>query len=159
MEAPQRRRYFLADMARSAAFHSVPYREPVKLPVSSHFATRIYYWLADQDGGRARLFGRDVFTAFLVDQQDITDPETLLSLAARRSVSREDAEEAMNGQLGRDRLSNAVDEAVKEGVVGSPFFIVDGEGFFGADRVAQIAWRLASKQLAARGPDRSDFRS
>jgi len=32
---------------------------------------------------------------------------------------------------------------VAEGVIGSPYTVVDGEGYFGADRLPQIAWRLA----------------
>ena len=48
----------------------------------------------------------------------------------------------MNGPLGRARLAAAVDAAVADKVCGSPYFIVDGEPFFGADRLPQIAWRL-----------------
>jgi 2-hydroxychromene-2-carboxylate isomerase len=35
-----------------------------------------------------------------------------------------------------------IDTAVSEKVCGSPWFIVDGEPFFGVDRLPQIAWRL-----------------
>jgi 2-hydroxychromene-2-carboxylate isomerase len=29
-----------------------------------------------------------------------------------------------------------------KGVFGSPFFLLDGEGFWGADRLDHLAWRL-----------------
>jgi 2-hydroxychromene-2-carboxylate isomerase len=159
MDIPQRRHYFLADMERSAAYCGVQYRRPIRLPISTHSAARIYYWLAEQDDIRARLFGRDIFTAFFVEQEDVADRETLLRLAERRGLERKDAEEAMDGPLGRARLSAAVDEALKDGVVGSPFFVVDGEGFFGADRLPQIAWRLASKKVSVGIPGGRDNRA
>ena len=49
----------------------------------------------------------------------------------------------MEGPLGRERLAAAVDAAIADKVCGSPFFIIDGEPFFGADRLPQIAWRLS----------------
>jgi 2-hydroxychromene-2-carboxylate isomerase len=48
----------------------------------------------------------------------------------------------MEGPLGRQRLGEAIERAVADHVCGSPYFLVDGEGFFGADRLPQIAWRL-----------------
>ena len=49
----------------------------------------------------------------------------------------------MKGPIGRQRLAAAIDAAIADKVCGSPFFIVDGEPFFGADRLDQIAWRLS----------------
>ncbi len=53
------------------------------------------------------------------------------------------------GGLGRERLNGAVAEAVAAGVCGSPWFFVDGEAFFGADRLPQIAWRLQANGRGA----------
>ena len=50
---------------------------------------------------------------------------------------------AIDGPVGRERLAAAVADAVAAGVFGSPFVILDGEPFFGADRLPQIAWRLS----------------
>jgi 2-hydroxychromene-2-carboxylate isomerase len=141
-EVPQRSAYLLADMVRSAAFYGVKYRPHVRLPISAHKAARVYYHLTERDEVRARRFGRDVFSALFVDGADITDPATLGQVAGRHGLAADEIEEAMNGPVGRARLAAAIDAAVRSGVIGSPFFIVDGEGFFGADRVPQIAWRL-----------------
>ena len=52
-------------------------------------------------------------------------------------------------RLAGRRLSEAIEGAVASGVCGSPWFLVDGEAFFGADRLAQIAWRLSGAAPAS----------
>jgi 2-hydroxychromene-2-carboxylate isomerase len=145
MAVPTRRDYLLADIARSAAYYGVPYRPPAPFPLSSHLAARAYHAIAARDELRARAFGRQVFRAFFVDGEDISREDVVRALAARSGACGADADEAMNGPLGRTRLSAAIEAAVADGVIGSPFFLVDGERFFGADRVAQIAWRLSGR--------------
>jgi 2-hydroxychromene-2-carboxylate isomerase len=142
-----KREYLLADMMRSAAFHRVPYRPPAKLPTSSHLASRLHHAIAVRDPERAKAFGRDVFASFLVTGEDIADENVVLRLAARRGIAEEEAREAMKGPIGRARLAATIDAAIADKVCGSPFFILDGEPFFGADRLDQIAWRLSSRAV------------
>jgi 2-hydroxychromene-2-carboxylate isomerase len=137
MDLPAKRAYLLADMARSAAFYGLPYQAPSRFPLSAHRAARLYYTLAERDGALARAVGRDVFAAYFREDADISDPATLAAIAARRSVA------AIDDEVGRRRLAQANDEAVAAGVYGSPWIEVDGESFFGADRLPQLAWRLS----------------
>ena len=134
--------YLLKDMARSAAFHGVPYHPPETLTVSSHLAARLFHVLSERDPGIAIAFARRVFAAMFAEGRDISDKGVLHNLAAAHNVSAEDADEAMTGDTGREMLKHAVDQAVADGVCGSPFFILDKEGFFGADRLPQLRWRL-----------------
>jgi len=145
MAVPARRDYVLADIARSAAYYGVPYRPPARFPLSSHLAARAYHAIAARDESRARAFGRQVFAAFFVDGEDISRDDVVRGIAARSGVRGDDADEAMNGPLGRARLAAAIEAAIADEVIGSPFFLVDGERFFGADRVAQLAWRLTGR--------------
>ncbi len=39
----------------------------------------------------------------------------------------------------KDRLVRENEEAIRKGVFGSPFFLSDGEPFWGSDRMALIA--------------------
>jgi 2-hydroxychromene-2-carboxylate isomerase len=144
MDAPAKRDYLLADMARSAAFHGVAYHHPEKLP-STHKAARLYYAIAERDGPAARRFGRAVFQALFADGRDIADTATLVGLAYHEGVPEGEAEHGTEGPLGRAKLAAAVETAVADGVCGSPYFILDGEGFFGADRLPQIDWRLSGQ--------------
>jgi 2-hydroxychromene-2-carboxylate isomerase len=148
MNVPAKRRYFVTDMTRSAAFSGVDFRHPSRLPLSAHLATRAYYTIAERDPAKARAFGRDVFAAFFTQDADIADALIVEQIAATHGLDKTEAREAMDGPLGRQRLTEAVDAAIADDVCGSPYFIVDGEPFFGADRLPQIAWRLGAHPTA-----------
>lgn len=143
MDAPAKRAYFLNDMKRSAAFHGLPYREPVKLPLSSHLAARLYHAVGKEDQAQAEALARRVFSAFFTEQRDISDESVLIGLAAEAGIGADAAQAGMKGPDGRALLERAVEEAIAAGVVGSPYFLVDGEGFFGADRLPQLRWFLS----------------
>lgn len=83
-----------------------------------------------------------MFNAFFRDGRDITDKAELATVAVEAGIDAAAAEEGMSGQRGRELLAAAVAQGVADGVIGSPFFIIDGERFFGADRLPQIGWRL-----------------
>jgi 2-hydroxychromene-2-carboxylate isomerase len=143
MEPPAKRAYFDADIARSAAFHGVPYRAPGKFPLSSHRAARLYYAVAEEDRSRAHALRRDLLCAYFAEDIDISETAALTAIAVRHGMTDEAARAALEGEIGRRRLAEAIETAVAAGVCGSPWFVVDGEAFFGADRLPQIAWRLS----------------
>ena len=143
MDVPAKRAYLVADMIRSAAFHGLPYRHPEKLPLSAHRAARLFHAVAADDPATARAFARAAFSAFFTEGADISDEAVVLRTARQCGIGGAAAREAIEGPSGRALLAAAVERAVADGVCGSPFFLVDGEPFFGADRLPQIAWRLS----------------
>ncbi len=142
-DSPAKWTYLLNDMARSAAFFGVPYRQPA-LPVSTHLAARLFHALTARSPALAEPLIDAIFQAFMAEGRPISDPEVLLGITAALGIARADAAEAMNGATGRTALAAAVEEAIAAGVIGSPFIVIDGEAFFGADRLPQIEWRLAA---------------
>ena len=48
---------------------------------------------------------------------------------------------ALQDVLVKDRLVRENEQAIAKGVFGSPFFIVDGEPFWGSDRIELLAGR------------------
>lgn len=143
MDSPVKRAYMLSDMERSAAFFGVPYVEPVKLPLSSHLAARLYYATDKASREKANALARRILDAFFVERKDISDETVLCGLAADTGISEKAAVEGMKGQQGRALLESAVEGAIEDGVVGSPFFRVGEEGLFGADRLPQLRWLLS----------------
>ncbi|MEA3154228.1 MAG: hypothetical protein QOK44_1817, partial [Betaproteobacteria bacterium] len=51
---------------------------------------------------------------------------------------------ALNDAAVKDRLRREVDAAIGLGVFGSPYIIIDGEPFWGADRLDQVEKWLAT---------------
>lgn len=146
LEKPARRRYFLEDVTRSAEFFGLPFRIPEPLQISAHLAGRLYHgWTATRPQDGLRL-ASEIFEAFFARGEDITDPAVLAALPCLADETPETIRAMIDGSEGRQRLGEAVDEACAAGVTGVPFVMLDGESFFGADRLPQIAWRLQHRR-------------
>lgn len=146
LDAPVKRAYFVTDMMRSAAFHGVPYIQPVNLPFSSHLAARLFYAIVAQRPEAAQALTQDIFDALFARGEDITQTDVLREIAVAQGLDLDGARAAIEGPLGRQKLAEAVDLAIADKVCGSPYMLVDGEGFFGCDRLPQIAWRLSQTE-------------
>ncbi|MBL8374564.1 2-hydroxychromene-2-carboxylate isomerase [Accumulibacter sp.] len=141
---PLKGEYSLHDFRRSARFLDVPYTHPETFPLATQHAARTYYWLHDQDCETARAFAHGVFRALYRDGRNISDLDVVLELAARQGADRATLLEALNGPALKERLKGECEAALAKGVFGSPYIIVDGEPFFGADRLPQIERWLGS---------------
>lgn len=138
MAAPLKSDYFLHDFSRSARYMEIPYTHPVKFPLATQHAARTYYHLLDRQHGVARAFAHAAYRALFVDGRDISDLAVVLDLAAGLSVDCADLSAALASQALKDRLKAECAAAIAKGVFGSPYVIVDGEPFFGADRLPQL---------------------
>lgn len=143
MDAPVKRDYLLNDMARSAAFFGLPYRTPAKLPLSAHLAGRLFYAVRAEAPELAVPLARRLLSAFFADGLNIADEATLSNVAAEAGVPASLAKDGMKSSAARAEFEASVDEAIASGVVGSPYFLVDGQGFFGADRLPHLRWFLS----------------
>lgn len=148
LEKPARRRYFLEDVTRSAEFFGLPFRIPEPLQISAHLAGRLYHgWTATRPEDGLRL-ASEIFEAFFAKGEDITDPAVLAALPCLADETPAAIRAIIDGTEGRQRLGAAIDEACAVNVIGVPFATLDGESFFGADRLPQIAWRLQHPRAA-----------
>lgn len=136
--------YMLHDFQRSARFLGVPYNPPSRFPLPTQNAARAYYWLHAQDCALARQFALAVYRGFFVDDLDISAPETVLEIAAKLGVDRNSLAAALQNPEIKAKLKAQCETALQVGVFGSPHVIIDGEAFFGADRLPQIERWLAS---------------
>ena len=66
------------------------------------------------------------------------------ALAGESGLDAEAASAAWNDPVWKERLKRANEQAIAAGVFGAPFFIVDGEPFWGNDRKPQIERVLES---------------
>lgn len=130
--------YSRHDFARMARYHKVPFRLPDKFPVGTQVATRAFYLIADADPARARDFARRVYRAYFAEGRDVADPAVVMEIAASAGADPAALAEPLKGEAIKDRARAEVEAAMKAGVFGSPYFIVDGEPFWGVDRIPMI---------------------
>jgi 2-hydroxychromene-2-carboxylate isomerase len=136
---PIKREYSLHDFDRSARFAAVPFTLPDPFPIATQNAARLFWWLKDERPASAAPWARHCLRAYFTRNVNLADIDSLKRLAAEFGVDADEAEAAWKA-----RLRQACDEAIARGVFGAPFFLVDGEPFWGNDRRAQIERWLAS---------------
>ena len=135
--------YALRDILRSARFHGLPYQQPSKFPVATQAPARAFYWVNDRDPALAKKLAQALYQAYFVQDRDISSPEITADVAATLGLQRDEVLAALNDAAVKDQLKNEVDAALKLGVFGSPYIVVDGEPFWGIDRFDQIEHWLA----------------
>lgn len=141
---PMKGDYFVRDFARSARFHGVPYRFPAKFPISSVAPTRAFYWLNRQDPARAKQLAAALYAAYFTEDVDISEPEQTIRVATSVGLAADEVRAGINDQAVKDLTKSEVEQAIAAGAFGSPYVVVDGEPFWGADRLDQIERWLAT---------------
>lgn len=137
--------YARIDFARSAREHNTPFSVPSVFPVGAVAAARTFYWLESQTelSDKAVPFIHALYKSYYVDDQDISKPEVVLSVAESLGVNKDELSKALADQSVKDALRIEVENAIKLGVFGSPTMIVDEELFWGNDRLEQLDRWLA----------------
>lgn len=135
---PLRGDYARHDWQRLARRAGIVFTLPASFPCATLAASRAFYWLERE---RPDLLGRfvlAVFRDYFSEGREIHDPASIAELAAGLGADRPSLLVAMASPAIKDRLRAITDEALSRGIFGSPFMIVDGESFWGADRLPMV---------------------
>jgi len=137
-EVPLKGDYSRRDFARTARLHKVEYRHPDPFPVGTVAACRAFYALDAIDPQAARRLAEALFLAFFRDNRDISTASGVLAIAKEAHLDGEALARSIEDPAVKDRTRRAVEEAIAAGVFGSPYFIADGEPFWGVDRIPML---------------------
>ena len=130
--------YIAHDALRSARFMDVPFRMPGKFPIAGVAPARIACWVRNSAPGKIEAAVLAMYRAYFVDDLDISAPEIAAKAVARAGVDEAAALAATNDSTIKEQLKNEVQAALDRKVCGSPYAIIDGEPFWGADRLDQM---------------------
>jgi 2-hydroxychromene-2-carboxylate isomerase len=137
-------RYSVHDFERSARFAGIRYRHPSKFPIGAVGASRAVLWLQQHRPGKANEFVHAVFRALFQNDRDISDAAVVAGIAQSIGIEGEALMQAAQSPEIKDELRRRVEEAVALGVFGAPTIVVDGEVFWGNDRLPQVERWLAA---------------
>jgi 2-hydroxychromene-2-carboxylate isomerase len=144
LEQPGKRAYLLHDVPRSARAMGVRLSFPPSFPEALIAPARAVYWIADQNPVAAGVFAAAAFRAYWEEGRKIGDPQVVAEIAASQGFAKETVLAALNDPAVKDRLKKETDAAIANRIFGSPFIVIDGEAFWGADRLEQVEEWLAT---------------
>ncbi|TCJ15075.1 2-hydroxychromene-2-carboxylate isomerase [Rubrobacter taiwanensis] len=146
---PAKARYLLRDLRRWAKYYGVPLNFPRPFPFTTVASMRAACWCEEQ--GNLDDFVREGFDAYWVDgkgpkgtdRRDEAEP--LREIARRIGADPDKLAEAAAAPEYRDALRESTEEAVRRGAFGAPTFFVDGELFWGNDRLHFVEQALEGR--------------
>lgn len=130
--------YAQHDFGRCARFYDVPFNKPDVFPILAVNPSRAYYWLLDQDAAAAKGLVRALWSAYFADNRDISKADVIAEVAVAQGLDGAAVVAALQNQAIKDRLRQETEAAIERGAFGSPHVIVDGEGFWGNDRLDMV---------------------
>jgi 2-hydroxychromene-2-carboxylate isomerase len=144
LDQPLKGTYSQHDMRRCARALGLPFTFPETFPFPSVAAARAVWWLKGQDEALAHRTATALFDTAFAEGRDIRPAETVVEVAGSEGADTAALSAALQDQAVKDRLRQAVEQAIADGVCGAPFFVVDGEPFWGADRLDHLERWLAT---------------
>ena len=147
--APQRQAYRLVELKRFSEWLQLPLTlQPKHFPVPGDNAARLIIATNLQQGSDAamRLAGT-VMGAVWAEQLNIDDAATLLELLRRCALPAALRDAAQSPEV-QARYDAATQQAIDAGIFGAPSYVIDGEMFWGQDRLDFVERRLASIKRA-----------
>jgi 2-hydroxychromene-2-carboxylate isomerase len=104
-------------------------------------AGRAHVSLALPGEGWTAPFCRAVLAANFAEDLDISDPTVLDAILARLGLDGPAIRALAESPAWKPKLREETERAVARGIFGAPFFVVQGELFWGNDRLEQaLAW-------------------
>ncbi len=139
LETPLKGDYVVRDSLRYLRKQGLQIaRHPADPMMDPRPAARAFYWLRCEHPGTETAFAREVLDRYWRLGQDLGRPEAVADMAPLFGLKEVVLLEGMETDLARDALRSAVAASLERGVFGSPFFFVDGEPFWGSDRLEQL---------------------
>ena len=133
---PAKGRYMLIDFQRYAKSYGVPMKFNPFFPINTMTLMRGAVALLDDP--RFDDYLDTVFSAIWVDEQNMGQPEVVASVLAKAGFDAQALLVRCGEDTVKEKLKANTEEAVVRGAFGAPTIYVDGEVFFGQDRLSMI---------------------
>ena len=142
--APQRQAYRLVELKRFGEYLGQPINlQPKYFPVNSDDAAQLIIAVDMQDGTEAAMaLAGAILRAVWVEDRNIADPGELAAMLAACGLPARRLDDAQS-QAVHERYEADSQQAIAAGVFGAPSYVIEGEVFWGQDRLDFVARRLA----------------
>ncbi|MBK8273260.1 MAG: 2-hydroxychromene-2-carboxylate isomerase [Sphingomonadales bacterium] len=142
LDTPLKGPYLLHDAKRQARLYGL----------RLHKGARVYFRLvAARATVWARRFAPDAVEPLILalyrcrmqDGADISTPQSVVAIAAKAGIDADALAVALDDPAVKAELKSDIDDAIRQGIFGSPTLVIDGEAFWGSDRIDQaMSWMV-----------------
>ncbi|XVJ71620.1 MAG: 2-hydroxychromene-2-carboxylate isomerase [Rhizobacter sp.] len=141
--APQRQAYRLLELRRFSQWLKLPLNpQPKFFPVSGDDSAKLIIAVAMKDGTEAALtLAGAVHAACWAQERHIADEATLAAILQEQGLSPARLEDS-HSQAVHEHYQKNTEQAIAAGVFGVPSYVIDGEVFWGQDRLDFVQRRL-----------------
>ena len=148
LDTPLKGPYTARDVRRYARLHSITLGRATDAPMMNPLTTgRAFAWAKRHCPDVAKSLAEAMLHAYWHDGVDLSEPAALLSIRlppeVSATISAADLVAAVQSNEAAQLLRNEVDASLKASVFGSPTVVVDGEMFWGVDKLEQVETWLA----------------
>jgi len=144
MRPPMMTSYYKNDFVRSARYAGVPFVLPEVFPIGTQNTARVCLWLQETAPERVGDFVRGVMRAYFSGPAAINDLAWLSNFVTSLGLDGTQVADECSDADRKERLKQACEAAVTQGIFGAPWIVVDGESFWGNDRLPQVEKWLAT---------------
>ena len=141
--AQQRQAYRLVELQRFSEYLKLPLHvKPAFFPVSSDAAARLLIAVDQHDGMDAAMqLGNAIFSAVWAHQRNIADDATLAGLLADGGLDAARLAQSHSPAVQAQYDANT-QQAIDHQIFGAPSYVLDGEIFWGQDRLDFLQRKL-----------------
>ncbi len=107
-------------------------------------AGRAFHWIDQRDPALAKSVAKAILDAYWQQAADIGSADAVIAIAERVGADAAGLNAGFASGEADRLLRAAVDRSLARGVFGSPFFVIDGEPFFGLEKMELVEEWLAS---------------
>ncbi|MEO7030932.1 MAG: 2-hydroxychromene-2-carboxylate isomerase [Herbaspirillum sp.] len=135
--APQRQAYRLLELQRWSSYLNIPLNlHPASFPVPDGLAAKAIIASQLAHGSTAALeFAGAVMRAIWAEEKNIADPETLTEIANGLGHEGKDLLKSAETASVQTEYDRCTAEAITANMFGAPWYVVDGIGYWGQDRL------------------------
>lgn len=133
-------RYYAKDLQDWAHLYGLKIGQPTVFPVNSVKAMRGAF--VAHEHGKISPYSRCVFEQYWGENRDVSKDEVLRDIVKLVGLDEKEYFTKIGSQEYKDKLKRNTDELIERGGFGSPTMFVDGDMFFGNDRLILVEHAL-----------------
>ena len=142
---PAKGAHMMNDLTRWAEQYGVTIKKPGEVPFPINSVTPMRVAIVAGRKGLGREAAQALTRAYWGEGRDVSQPEVLTDVVTSLGLDPTEMVKAIQEQSVKDELRTQTGEAVERGAFGAPTMFVEGQMFWGNDRLQHVEAALRAK--------------